>query len=546
MIKFNQVQKSIPFNKANLSAKLNEFDTIISKRLMFVLGKTNVIDSIYYKSSDNTLNILPIATGNGTKLTNDAIPLLRELINAIYKYRQKRLSDDIIEDIDELSNTKHGNIDIVDKYFSKLELYNACAVSIIADENVYTEEVRTPKRNGGAEIQVIEKKNVISDTMSFVPTDSNDVEIDLATSIINNITLLRTKDNTVRSSKIKPYSNDLNEAAVHHLALDTIIDDSKQSTTCNEYLANRLPAEQIECFKAFIWSAYKADNVSRQLVYVYDPAGNSGKSKFFDAVFKPLRDIDAVSSVGKSLNGDFGLENCFDSRVLIIPDNKNKQLIRLQIMHEILGGDEVEVNIKNQRKFNFTPHLSVWTHSNVLPTIDVTATHERTRIALFHFTLSDKVKKEIYLTDENGELIVDSNGNYQQQGDSTFYGKLLADLPYFLAECKTAYEHLCKKDADINTLSIADNVTQLMDADEQIIEVNEFCSQYIMIKTNAKPSECLTPSELKQIYAKAKTDKNVTIASFEDIKEHITKINVVGEWCKKSCGRRYIPNVVPK
>ena len=84
MIKFNQVQKSIPFNKANLSAKLNEFDTIISKRLMFVLGKTNVVDSIYYKSSDNTLNILPIATGNGTKLTNVAIPLLRELINAIY------------------------------------------------------------------------------------------------------------------------------------------------------------------------------------------------------------------------------------------------------------------------------------------------------------------------------------------------------------------------------------------------------------------------------------------------------------------------------
>ena len=132
MIKFNQVQKSIPFNKANLSAKLNEFDTIISKRLMFVLGKTNVVDSIYYKTTDNTLNILPVNSGNGTKLTNDAIPLLRELINAIYKYRQKRLSDEIIEDVDALLGP--GNID-------KFGTYRSDAIMIRDDENKVDYEV---------------------------------------------------------------------------------------------------------------------------------------------------------------------------------------------------------------------------------------------------------------------------------------------------------------------------------------------------------------------------------------------------------------------
>lgn len=543
MIKFNQVQKSIPFNKANLSAKLNEFDTIISKRLMFVLDKTNVVNSIYYKSTDNTLHILPIATGNGTKLTNDAVPLLRELINVIYKYRQKRLTDEIIEDIDELSNTKHGNIDIVDKYFSKLELYNACAVSLIADENVYTEEVRTPKRNGGAEIQVIEKKNVITDTMSFVPTDSNDVEIDLATSIINNITLLRTKDNTVRSSKIKPYSNDLNEAAIHHLTLETIIDNSKPSTTCNEYLANRLPADQIECFKAFIWSAYKADNVSRQVVYVYDPDGNSGKSVFLKAIFKPLGDIDAVDSAGKTFNGDFGMESCYNARVLIIPDNKNKLLLRSQLIHQLTGGDEILVNSKNIRQFTFTPHLSIWTHSNILPTIDVAATHERTRIALFHFTLTEKAKKEIYLTDNSGKLLVDNNGFYVQKGDSTFYGKLLADLPYFLAECKIAYEHLCTTDGDINTLSISDNVNQLMDADERIIELNNFCTTCVKVQLGASYKDCLTSTELKNIYRTEKDKKTFNVIDFDDIKDHLTKIGCV--WGKTTNGKRHIANLVP-
>ena len=546
MIEFNQIQKLIPFNKANLSTALNDFDTAVAKRLMFVVDKMNIVNSIYYKASDNTLTILPIANSSGTKLTNDAIPLLTELINAISKYRKARLKDNIIEDVDDLLNEKHGNIEIVNKYFSKLELFGAVAVSIIADENVSRKEIRTPKKGGGASIDVISEKKVLDDTMSFVPTDVNNKEIDLTVSIINNITLLRTKENTVRSNVIKPYSNDMTVAAMHHLDLNSIIDNSKASTTCNEYLANRLPESHIECFKAFIWSAYNAENVSRQVVYMYDPDGNSGKTKFISAIFKPLRDIDAVDSAGKSFNGDFGMESCYNSRVLIIPDNKNPLILRYQLMHQLTGGDEILINSKNVRQFTFTPHLSIWTHSNILPVIDVAAAHERTRIALFHFRLSDKVKKEIYVTDENDELIVDSNGFLTSKGDSSFYDKLLADVPFFLAECKKAYEKLCTTNGDINTLSISDNLTQLMDADERIIEINEFCEKYFTVKANAKATECLTPTEIKQLVDAAKSNKELTIADFDNIKEHITKINCSGEWSKKSHGRRYIPNIVPK
>lgn len=546
MIEFNQIQKLIPFNKANLATTLNDFDAAVAKRLMFVVDKMNIVNSIYYKSSDNSLTILPIANGAGTKLTNDAIPLLTELINAISKYRKARLKDSSIEEVDELLNEKHGNIEIVNKYFSKLEIFGAVAVSIIADENVSRKEIRTPKKGGGASIDVLTEKKVLDDTMSFVPTDLNNKEVDLTTSIINNITMLRTKENTVRSNIIKPYSNDMSDAAMHHLDLSSIIDNSRASTTCNEYLANRLPDSHIECFKAFIWSAYNAENVSRQVVYMYDPDGNSGKTKFISAIFKPLRDIDAVDSAGKSFNGDFGMESCYNSRVLIIPDNKNKQILRHQLMHQLTGGDEILINSKNVRQFTFTPHLSIWTHSNILPTIDVAAAHERTRIALFHFRLSDKVKKEIYVTDENDELIVDSNGFLISKGDNSFYDKLLADVPFFLAECKKAYEKLCTTNGDINTLSISDNLTQLMDADVQIIEINEFCEKYITVKANAKAAECLTPSEIKQLVDAAKSNKELTVADFDNIKEHITKISSAGEWSKKSNGRRYIPNIVPK
>lgn len=543
MIEFNQIQKAIPFNKANLSTALNDFDAAVAKRLLFVVDKMNIVNSIYYKASDNTLTILPIATGNGTKLTNDSIPLLTELINAISKYRKARLKDNIIEEVDDLLNEKHGNIEIVNKYFSKLEIFGAVAVSIIADENVSRKEIRTPKKGGGASIDVITEKKLLDDTMSFVPTDVNNKEVDLTASIINNITLLRTKENTVRSNVIKPYSNDMTVAAMHHLDLNSIIDNSKASTVCNEYLANRLPESHIECFKAFIWSAYNAENVSRQVIYVYDPDGNSGKSVFFKVIFKPLRDIDAVDSAGKSFNGDFGMESCYNSRVLIIPDNKNPQILRSQLIHQLTGGDEILINSKNVRQFTFTPHLSIWTHSNILPIIDVAAAHERTRVALFHFILNDKAKKEIYLTDENDNVIIDQNGYYAQKGDSSFYDKLLADVPFFLAECKKAYEKLCVSNGDINTLSISDNVNLLMDADESIIELNNFCTTCVKVQLGASYKDCLTATELKDIYRAEKDKKTFNVINFDDIKNHLTKIGCV--WNKKTHGKRYITNLVP-
>lgn len=546
MIEFKQIQMSVPFNKANLSADLNDFDAAVAKRLMFVVDKMNIVNSIYYRSTDNTLTRLPVATGNVTKLTNDSIALLTELINAIHKYRRSRIKDNVIEDVKNLANEENGDIKIVNKYFSKLEIFGAAAVSIIADEKVSRKEVRTPKKNGAVTLEFIKEKTALKNTISFVPTDMNNKEVDLTESILYNITLLRTKENTVRSNVIRPYSNDVNVAAMHHLDLNSIIDNSKASTTCNEFLENRLPASHIECFKAFVWSAYKADNTSRQVVYMYEADGNSGKSKFIDAVFTPLRKIDAVDSASKNFNGEFGMESCYQSRVLVIPDNKNKQLLRSQLMHQLTGGDEILINSKNVRQFTFTPRLSIWTHSNILPTIDVNAAHERTRIAIFHFHANDKVKKAVYETDENGELKYDSNGFLTSIGDSTFYDKLVADVPFFLAECKNAYEKLCPTNADINTSSISDNLTLLMDGDAQIIEINAFCEKYFTVQANAKYTDCLTSTEIKQLVDTAKAKKELTEADFGDIKDHITKINLVGKWCTKSNGKRYIPNIVPK
>ena len=187
MIEFNQCQKVIPFNDANLSTALNDFDLAVSKRLLFVVDKMNIVNSIYYKSTDNKLTILPIINSAGTtRLTSDAIALLDELIKAISNYRKARLKDEVLEDVNDLLSEKHGNIKVVNKYFSKLELFGATAVSLIADVEVTNKEIRTVQKNGRVTIDKIPEKKVIDGTTSFVPTDASNEEVKLSTSIIYN------------------------------------------------------------------------------------------------------------------------------------------------------------------------------------------------------------------------------------------------------------------------------------------------------------------------------------------------------------------------
>lgn len=543
-IKHDKRLNDIPFNIANIPDELNVFDLALSKRLMFVLGINNVVDSIYFRTIDNTLIALPVATGNCTKLTNDAIPLLSDLIAQIKELRKTRI-EKCKEDIENLRQEKKGNIQVVHKFFSKLELCGAVAVSDIADVYVTKFNFTDHSKKDPIPRTIEEVGAIVPGTETFVPTDSTGKEIDLATSVINNITLLRTKDNAVRSDKIIPYSNDKNEAAMRHLDLNSIIDSSKPSTELNEYLLQRLPNDaQIECFKAFIWSAYKADNTSRQVVYIFDPEGYSGKSVLFDSIFEPLHKIDAVKTVGKTFTGDFGMENCYDARVLIIPDNKNPQILRSQLMHQLTGKDEITINAKFVRQFQFKPRLSIWAHSNILPIIDVAAAHERTRIALFQFKVSDKVKKQIFQTDKDGNVILDTLGFPITKGDNSFVKKLRADVPYFLAECKTAYEKLCSTNADIDTSSISENLVQLIDGDETMIEINNFCSKYIQVDHTAPYCKCITTEKLEKLYKEAKECRDITCATFNDLKEHITKISKNHEWSHPSHGKRYIPGIV--
>lgn len=542
MIKYNQTQLTIPFNHANISSELNKFDKDLSTKLLFVTEQDNTVNSIYYKTNDNTLIKLPVATGNTTKLTNDAIHCLDEIIVKIKNLRAARINH--LDKVRDIADTAHGNNKIVETYFSKLELYSANAVSVIADVDVTNERVLVKTTAKAETYENREKTTVIEDTVIFVPT-CDDREVVLKDSIINAITELRTKENSVYSSHILSYSNDEEEAAMHHLELESIIDNSKQSTELNDFLLNRLPAEQIDTFKAFIWSSYVAKNTSRQLIYVYDPDGNSGKSVFFDTVFKPLADINAKSTItGRDLTGDFGMESCYHSRVLIFADNKNPQIVRSQLVHTITGHDEITVNPKNQRHFTFTPHISIWAHSNILPEIDIDATHERTRIALFYFKLSEDAKKQIYITDENGNLLRDDMGFLRSKGDSKFASKLSSDLPYFLAECKKCYEKLCTTGADIDVVAISNNYSMLTDANEVMIEMNNFIENEVLVDVNANSKDCLTANEFKQIYDAAKEKGILKQTTFAQIKDHLAKLGCI--WNCKSNGRRHIKYLVAK
>lgn len=76
--------------------------------------------------------------------------------------------------------------------------------------------------------------------------------------------------------------------------------------TWDEALTNRFNAAESKVFMAAVGQVYDPLNRSRQLIYIYDPKGRSGKSRILETVFAPLKTCTCGLSKS-SLNNQFRL-----------------------------------------------------------------------------------------------------------------------------------------------------------------------------------------------------------------------------------------------
>lgn len=257
----------------------------------------------------------------------------------------------------------------------------------------------------------------------------------------------------------KLFSNDMDEPALYHIDLDTIIDRDNPHPTWDKYM-RRYPADQAEVLEAFIWSIFDSKNTGRQLGYIYDPHGLGGKTVLQNAIAHGLGEVLVAAVQKDSLNNQFAMSKIWNKRLVVIDDNKNPNLVRSEKMHMILGSGLADVEEKGKKSFTFRMQCKVLANGNVKLNIDPDANHERTRVIVFTPKMTDEMLKEIAVCDDEGNVVRDRKGRPKFIGDNSFEESLKNEFRSFLGVCKEAYDKLCPKRSSI---MISDDMDEILD-----------------------------------------------------------------------------------
>lgn len=246
-----------------------------------------------------------------------------------------------------------------------------------------------------------------------------------------------------------PYSYEDDDYAFIKLDINKLIAEGP-CPLWDKALRERLSSEE-ECavFRAAVWQVYEVKNKSRQLVYLYDAHGRSGKSAMLRAAFSHLsRATQALQK--QSLNNQFGFAKIWNKQLVTIGDNKNAKMLKSQIIHTATGGDLADVEYKGRDSFSACFKGHIWANGNVLLDIDTDAEHEVSRLVLFNIHKPESAKTILYQCDKDGKIMVGSDGKpLLGSGDPSWEEQLEAELPQFLYKCRQDYAKYCPKHSDI-------------------------------------------------------------------------------------------------
>lgn len=292
----------------------------------------------------------------------------------------------------------------------------------------------------------------------------------------------------------KVYTNDPTVPAFKYINLDSICKEGP-CPTWDKYML-RYRTDEGEVVMAFIWGIVVADNNGRQILYIYDPFGYSGKGVLFAVIISFLGEELCASLQKDSLNNQFSLAKVWDKRLVTIGDNKNTKLIMSEKMHMMTGGDYADVEMKGMNSFHARLQTKVIASGNVPLEIHPDARHETSRVIMVTPHMTDEMMKEFCAVDENGNLKRRPNGDVVPLGDNTFERKLKDEFPMFLTKCREAYRRLCPGNADIyisdrmyeellshaptETYSVADFFDACFEYDpESAIRVRDFAKEFL-------------------------------------------------------------------
>lgn len=337
-----------------------------------------------------------------------------------------------------------------------------------------------------------------------------------------------------------PYSYNDDDYAFIKLDVDKLISEG-ECPLWDKALLERLSSEE-ECavFRAAVWQVYEVKNKSRQLIYLYDAHGRSGKSAILRAAFSHLsRATQALQK--QSLNNQFGFAKIWNKQLVTIGDNKNTKMLKSQIIHTATGGDLADVEYKGKDSFSACFKGHIWANGNVLPDIDTDAEHEVSRLVLFNIRKPESAKTVLYQCDEDGNILMGDDGKpLLSSGDPSWEEKLKAELPQFLYKCRNDYAKYCPRHSDIILPKIMQDRIQEDCAELNNLVFTDFLGTCVILDCDSS----ITDAQFRDVWNTWKESNLERYEipkgelSFQNLVEHLSKLKYKCTMHKLPSGKR--------
>lgn len=498
--------------------RVSESDRKIFGRISFAVDRINNVVMLCVNTRGHEYKALPLTSSKSADTSSLSVILAgTESVSGKFpNYYDELQSVTTLPFKHAVEQFRRHSIKGVDDFVKFISEHYPCSMLAVAYLKVMLESVKTT---------IVDKDGKEKETIILVPRSAvvamgeSTQSYDPVRHLIDHSAMLSADPHFIIPMP-STISNDPEEPTFKYVDLDAIVEHG--DTPAWDELCLRYTEDEAKVLYAYIYSIFVAKNRSRQLLYIHDPLGYGGKSVTLNAIVSEIGD-DQVGVLQKdSLSNQFGLAKIWNKHLVLIPDNKNPNLIRSEKMHMALGGDQAEIEYKGANSFFARLHMKVIACGNTALDIDTAATHERSRVIVIRPKLTDDVLKKIAKCDKNGDLVYDQFGRVKLKGDPDFEQRLKSEFRKMLGKAKKCYEELCPTDGD---LILPDSVIQ--NIEECNDDTFDTMDKFIESTLEFDPESYVRPNDLRETFIS--DFGNSKDFSFKDFTEHLLKAHGIAK-----------------
>ena len=222
----------------------------------------------------------------------------------------------------------------------------------------------------------------------------------------------------------------------------------------------------VEPLKAFIWSIFIPGSYCQQYLWIRGE-GNDGKGALTRTLLKLAGSVGIVQNTAPWKGNKHWALPFIDMRLVVFPDFKDGSSMDNGILKSLVCGDRIYVDPKGPQGYMVELMCKVIFCSNDMPNLTGSKADLR-RIILVEIESTDAF-------------------------DEHYEGNLWAELPYFLDDCRIAYEKLCPVNQPICTDEESAAILQA-EQDDKDGDLHSFFAQNFVRDANAE----ITPADYQQ------------------------------------------------